>query len=107
MSEDSDTGLQELAAAFRRQSSMIARELHAAGRQVRATQTAIEEARQAVTARQAEHAAAVANYLALHKEAGSWMPAAELERVAPPIRASRRRGGHVNGYFDSGQRKSQ
>lgn len=92
MSEDSDTGLQELAAAFRRQSSMIARELHAAGRHVRATQTAIDEARQVVTKRQAEHAAAVANYQALRKQAGGWMPLDELNRVAPPIRSPRRGG---------------
>lgn len=91
MSEDSDTGLQELAAAFRRQSSVIARELHAAGRNVRATQTAIEEARQAVTARQAEHVKAVANYQTLRKQAGAWMPPAELDKVAPPIRAAKRR----------------
>ena len=91
MSEDSDTGLQELAAAFRRQSSMIARELHAAGRQVRATQTAVDEARQAVTARQADHAAAVANYQQLRKQAGGWMPPAELDKVAPPIRTPKRR----------------
>ena len=92
MSEDSDLVQQaELAAALRRRSSEITRELVAAGRKVRSAQTAVEEARQAVAVRLDDQAAAVEAYRVLRDQAATWLPAAELELVAPQIRVPRRR----------------
>ena len=81
----------ELAAALRCRSSEITRELVTAGRKVRTAQVAVEEARQTVALRLDDQAAAVETYRMLRDQAATWLPAAELEQVAPQIRIPRRR----------------
>lgn len=90
MANHSDASLQEMAAAFRRQSSAIARDLHAAVLRVHAAEAAVTEARAAVMTRREELGIALADYRSLRKQAASWMPPAELDQVAPPIRTAKR-----------------